>query len=839
MRSPVYWLLVGGLISLSLADPASSQTRRERDVERTIEAGIAAFSDQLYDAAVRFFEQAARRTRSDEQRLEAELWTLRALYQLGRYEDMDALLEDDDAVLSDSGHSHLHRFWRAHADYGRGDYESVLVILAQIDSSALTVRDAGQRLRMFGRAYAGLAQHESAIASFRQFDRHYPGAAETPDNLLDWASSLIDLDRETEAESVLDRLITDHADSAPAQTARLWRAYLHVHEGEYTEAEVLLEDLTAREPRPSNSAAEAAYLLARIEEARGHMDAALSALETGQAAALDRATRYRGVILQARLFVRQQDWEEGLRLLKQAVAAMPGHPIAAKAQLVIGEVLLDQDRHQEALVAYTDYLEAFEDPAGRSKAWLGRAWSLLGLRRPLEAAAAFEKAYQLSPGAIQREQALFKVADAYFASQQYGRAREEYLLLTQVFPGSDLIPMALFQAAESLARQRRVAEAVQEFRSLEDAFSDSHFAEQAAMRVAGLHEELGEWDRAITAYNRLMRGYPESEKLADAMHRRGMIRYRLGLFEEALSDFVAVVEQYPDHRSAEQAYYMRGWCLYLLGQNQEALDVSEAFIQRHPKSRWVPDVQYWLAAYHYNQGMYEEAESRFADIYAADPEGVFADESLYWAGRSAMAREQYLAAMDYFNQLVGRYPDSPTLPEVRFAQGDTLSQLGEFAGAILAFEEIIRRYPDHALVDLAWGRKGDCQFTLGNDNMQRYREALNSYRVVLESETASALIQLQAQYKSGRSLEKLGDREAALDHYLQVVYDYVNHRPLRSQEGTLWFTRAAFMAAGLKEASGDVAGAIRILQRVVDSNVAAAPDALHRIERLQQAVADG
>lgn len=120
-----------------------------------------------------------------------------------------------------------------------------------------------------------------------------------------------------------------------------------------------------------------------------------------------------------------------------------------------------------------------------------------------------------------------------------------------------------------------------------------------------------------------------------------------------------------------------------------------------------------------------------------------------------------------------RYPDQPRLAETLLAQGDVLSELGQFGAAILAFNEVIVNFPQQPQAMVAWGRKGDCQYTLGQENPARYEEALLSYRTLLDFAGAPVDLRLQAGFKIGRCLEQMGRTAAALDRYMEVVYAYL------------------------------------------------------------------
>ncbi|HAL91911.1 MAG TPA: hypothetical protein DCM68_02665, partial [Verrucomicrobia bacterium] len=208
-------------------------------------------------------------------------------------------------------------------------------------------------------------------------------------------------------------------------------------------------------------------------------------------------------------------------------------------------------------------------------------------------------------------------------------------------------------------------------------------------------------------------------------------------------------------------------------------------------------------------------------------------DALYWAGRAATARRAYLSANGHYNALMARYPDSARLAETLLAQGDVLSELGQFAAAILAFNEVIVKFPQTPEAMIAWGRKGDCQFTLGQEDPARYEEALLSYRTLLDFAGAPADLRLQAGYKVGRCLEKMNRVPAALDRYMEVVYSFLQEEQPPA-EAAVWFTRAAFGTAALQENAGRWKEAAGIYRRVADAGVPAAAEARGRTERIRQ-----
>jgi TolA-binding protein len=364
-------------------------------------------------------------------------------------------------------------------------------------------------------------------------------------------------------------------------------------------------------------------------------------------------------------------------------------------------------------------------------------------------------------------------------------------------------------------------------------FAKEADAQRALLRVASLKEEAGAWDEAVDVYDELLLRYSGGEREVDALRARALTLYRLGLFKESLQDFERIVKDFPDTPAAEQAFFMRAWCALLLGDARRAVQINQQFLNTRTNSVWTPDVMFWLGEYHYNNGAAREAETIFDQLARRFPGHSLSDAALYWAGRSAAEQNEYRRAMTYYNDLTRLYTNSARIADARFAQGDALSELGEFSGAILAYDDILRRYPGSYLADRALGRKGDCQFTLGPDRPERYQEALASYHALLNSPTATTELKLQAEFKIGRCHEKLGRRAEAFEYYMKVVYSWLAEREAGRSHDPIWFTRAAFSAAALKETDRQWDEALRIYQRVADAAVAASPDAEKQIRKLR------
>ncbi|HEY8241263.1 MAG TPA: tetratricopeptide repeat protein [Kiritimatiellia bacterium] len=803
----------------------------ETDADFT--SGRAALEDGLYDLAEKKFDTYIAGAFFKDKKALGSLYLVQALHGQGRYEDVIQWLDDHAAWFEDSGVAADVVFWRARALYDLGRYADCLAALDGYEKLFPGGAYMTQVERLRGRSLLNLQHTDEALALFEAFEHDYPGAAEAPENLLDLASAYIARDRQTEAEAAMRRIVSEYAGSDAAQQARLWLGYMLIARLEWDEARTMLQALAERDGGKPDLRGSAWFALGRVEDAKTNLTAAADAYAAGVALAVNPLLRNEGRLGQARTLVRAQRADEAVVLLDEAIKSDPAQPGVGDMQLELAMALLGRKDFERALAAFQKYLDAISNKEGEARALLGKGWCLWELARYAEAAKTFEKAYLAQADVASREVALTKQADASFANAQYAIAEDLYSRIRTEFPASPQLAEVAYQQGECLSRlgSNEKAEAV--FRELAERHAGTEVADRAMMRIASLYQDRGDWERAARVNEEFMEARPKSDLYPAAWLGRATARYRLGQFNEAADDCDGILARYAGTETAEQAAFLRASCMYLLGDVREAVAAATEFLEEHPTAGIAPDVMFWLGEYEYNGGIYEAAERWFMQVIERHPQVAVADDALYWAGRAAAEQHEYRIANAHFSELCKVYTNSDRVAEARFGQGDALTELGEFAGAILAFDEVIRNYPKSEIAARALGRRGDCQFTLGSSKPDRYPEALNSYRLAYESPDATPDLKLQAEYKIGRCFEKMGRLDDAFEHYMNVVYAWLAERDQGRTPEDVWFTRAAFGAAAIKEAEGAWEQAISIYERVVGAGIPAGRDAEKRIEKIR------
>lgn len=814
-----------------------------------LEAGRIALEDGFYDLASDYFERIIKKGRSREMKAEAAIGLAQCLLGQGKPGEAKRLLTERGSWASSDEVLGAFQYWEAMAVLADKQSDDALARFGSFSDKHPTHWLRPSALRMEARILAGMKRFAEAQELFTRFLDDYPEHVESSDVLLDQARALEAAGMEEEAIGACRRLLNNYPLRESSFPGRLALGALLERRGQWEEALNVLELGATNEMFSVSLRYDAWAAIAALQSRRSNYTAEVEAWTVAESLATNDGVRAEALVRQAEARLKLGEIDEALIMLKSSVRLANNAERAAALQQYYAETLQKVGQHQLSVNAFQDFLEAFSLFGNVVEAHWGKAWSLWELGRYAEAGGAFENVMELTEDPARRVEAQFKIADAALAEGQYSLASERFASFVDAYPDHPLCTQAVIQQAEAMVQGGNAEDAQTVLEKLLSESQDASLHTRIELRRAQYYELAGEWDHAIQRYRRVIDNSVTKEHIVEAHYRRGVARYQLGRFEGALEDFAGIGERGDSVLLVEEAEYMRGWCLYMLGRDPEALAAYEQFIRDHEESELVSRVLFWLGEYHWNGGQFEGSETQFRTCAEQDPMGDLADQALFWAARAAVRQQAYRRANGYIADLVKGHGESVLLAEARLLQGDVLSELGQFDNAILAFEEIRKNWPESYLVDRAVGRIGDCQFTLGTEGSSgvqqliRFDQALASYRMVVDSSTSSADLKLQAQYKIGRCLEKkshsVEESEKAIlvadsfEVYMHVVYGYAGQRDEGRWLEPIWFTRAAFAAAGMLEGQERWHEAVKVYEQVVKADVPAAAEANKRLKRIR------
>lgn len=829
-RDPWSRLAAAGLAFVACTMAAPAQDR----AHPAVLAGQGALEDGFYDVAATNFLAALDETSRRRDRAELGLLLMDAWHRAEKFDAMLAWMDDHERETRIDETEAAYVLWRARALYGVGRPAEALEALTFFDRLARDVPRVDEAVRLRGQVLAALGRHEAALEAFRMYDRYYSDRPDAPANLYDWAGCLAEAGDPVAERERLENLVARFPDAPEASLAvwRLMRQAVEAGEPAVAERQAGILLATNRTVDPG-LAADAWQVRAWVEEEQGRVTNALAALRQSVRLSPDPDVRQTRILDQSRLLLDMKEPDQALVLIEAEVQDTLDTPAAAALQHALAGQLLRAGYLARALDAYQQFLEAFPAAPQVPGALLGRARCLAGLERWAEAALAAEKAAaheQAGANILAEAQALIGTARAAEGNFAAAVSAFDEALAHEEDPAA---------RADLLARRARaheglgdLAAAEADYRAMDGRDATSLPGGHPLLLAAAMYERGEAWDQALALYRELLDADPDTPWRPQALLRRGRLLERRGEPALAEQDFDAVMAGYAESEWAEQAAVARMQALYREGRIDEVIAATEAFRTRHPASALHVDVDLLRAQLAFNRGLFEEAETRFLAVAEQYENHPRAPDALYWAGRAAAEQQEFRRAVETYNRLIRRYPGADLIAEARFAQGDALSEFGEFAGAVLAYDEAARTWPDRPLAVQAILRKADCQFALGADRPERYLEASVTYRQVLDRDDAQPADRFQAEVKLGRTLEKLGRTDEALEAYLQVVYRWLALTEQGEPLADVWFVRAAFHAAALEEAAGRNDRAIDLYRRVAEAGVSAAAEAERRLTAL-------
>ena len=815
----------------------------------------AALDDELYKIAEQNIRQYLAAT-ADVNQLQTKYIVIlaRALHGQKHYPEMLTLLEQGKiehppGLLSDD-----YSFWLALAYYKNMQLSKALQQISNFKKSYPGSPLGRDITRLQVKTLLKLGRNTEAIKILERLIRANKDDNETVNDRLFLGQILADLGRTNESSTILEKLLPWSPDTSAGQKCRAILGKVYMHQRQWQKARQVFEPLINQDNIPDNFRLQAIVSLSDIAVFQTNFSEALSIIENRthlitKPSYLFELNLHKGVIL-----LEMNKLDEGTVLIHDYVGTQTNKAIGAKVQLKLAQDLLTGNLNERALVEFEIFLESFASQTDLIEAFNGKGTALFNLGRYHEAAASFTKADETCKNPEEKAQYRYRTADSLFALSQFKPAAEKYAKVVGMLPGSNLAMMALFQSAECQAKMHNFSEAETIFWKIYDADPSDFLAPRALLRIAEIMLQRNKLLAAETIYSWINHDYT-GQWQARSIFGRGMIAYRAGRFADARKYFKETLrlaklaglpprapdtpwqpqtikgEGIDDDIAADTAY-MSAWTSFMLNKNIDARSLFSEVVHSYPHSSKAPEALFWLGEDDYNNRKYQSAETFFRHLITDYPKSALADDALFWSGRCALQQNDFRRGRNYFSSLIKNYPSSSMRPEARYFQGIALCELGQFDAAILIFNEIIKQYPEHDLMELATFKKADCQFILGSNEPKRYEEAVNSYQIILDQPDYSAVAHMQAKYKIGRCLEKLGKANEAIARYLEVVYSYLQNQD-QTPSGNLWFTRAAFHAAGIMEDQQHWRKAVNIYERVVDANIPASHDAQERIAKLR------
>lgn len=277
------------------------------------------------------------------------------------------------------------------------------------------------------------------------------------------------------------------------------------------------------------------------------------------------------------------------------------------------------------------------------------------------------------------DDALLRLGDCQYVQKKFGDAAATFQrAITERNSGIDY---AYYRLAVVQNFQNRNDEALSQLDRLISGYSSSLYLEDAMFQRGQIYLEEVRYAEASRAFSDLITGRPSSPFVPFALEGRAVANFSMQRYDQTIEDYKAILDNHPNAQNAETALKGLQETLALQGRSAEFGDYVAKYKSKNPGSGNVQGLEFESAKSLYIDKNYAQAARAFESYLRSYPQSAQKSEALFFAGDAFLQAGDTDRAVGYFKQLE-REPASPQ--RVRGMQKLGMIELnkGNYASAI-------------------------------------------------------------------------------------------------------------------------------------------------------------
>lgn len=545
--------------------------------------------------------------------------------------------------------------------------------------------------------------------------------------------------------------------------------------------------------------------------------------------------------------------DSALLALRGIVEKYPNTDVGARAQFLVGEVLVSRGQHAEAIVEMNRVLKEYfqHSIAASAQYQVGRCLDAMGRKAdatgtyqavvsgyPLEpeapAAAYLAGVGLLSQGKPRAAAPYFQIVlDRYTAQMEKSNPNIDAfrtpgklelvdaslcLLLYSYHKAGDLgqlagAPHALLQKmpasrsswrayallidADASAAQARYPEAQATLEKLMKEFPDHASGAAATKLLAWSYARQGRDSLAIATEERLVARYGTTARpdiVASAYLDIAHDRFNQKNYRAAADNYAAFVKRYPTHPKRHVAHYQAGLAYLRLNRAGDAVDHWEAIVKDSASAPLAEKAWARAGDVYFQAQRYEDAKRCYRGLLTNFEAADAAALAMLRMGQCEYNAGHDAAALAQYSETIARFPDTPYATEAQRGSELALYRMGQTAKGTAELAKLVEQYPTSSFA-------GDALFQIAKSEYQakHWEEAANGFRRVVSQFPGYSAAD-EAQFLMADAYQKKGDQEQARLAYEQFLafFPQSELRPTAQfQLGLQYFQNQNFMQAAV------------------------------------------
>jgi tetratricopeptide (TPR) repeat protein len=492
----------------------------------------------------------------------------------------------------------------------------------------------------------------------------------------------------------------------------------------------------------------------------------------------------------------------------------PAQPRRALAQWSLARSELRAGDRETAIKLLTQIRDSGAHSPSLGEATLELARLHLADRQWDAAIAAAEAARGQDSAPAFLERADWLIAEANYRSGHLENAAPIFEQIAQRAPA--LSSEALFNAALCWLRLDRPEQFSSDYRQISNDPAKQAVQAELLLAEGAVQAAQGRTEAAIFSFGNFIRSFPNNPRVSEAWVALAELAFHAPNPDigAARKNLTRARQGTPTAAAIERADYLKIWIEDATPSADETrvLAAANYFLQEHPDSPFTAEVRMKLAEAYFRRQDFANAQTQFELLAQQKPDASLTEKALFFAARAAtssMGAESLDHALALLDQVVKL--DGELKWAARNEQAAIERRLGKNREAMALYDEVLKNEAKPPERREAICGKGDILYEMGAADPQNYRQAIELFQQLATEPGLPAHWRNQAEFKKGKSLEKLNDRPGALATYYGVIED--GAQPNKQHE-FFWFYKAGFSAAHLLEEASDWESAVAVYRKL-------------------------
>ncbi len=726
-------------------------------------SGYIYLEQKKYDMATADFERAIREYPSAENIASLRLQLGIAWYNLQDYpkakKEFEILIAGaDTAMLSDAA-----AFWFARCEYAEGNFSSAKDRFAELAETYPDSVHAPEALYFAALSASRIEDSASSLQYLRRIENDYLDYPQRREVYFRIGQIEYAAGRPSEAETALRNVFSAPGEASVIPSAADLLAEILTKQNRAEDIlklydQVLKVQKDNREKQVILSKkASLLYNLKRYEESAEVYETALSQTKAGDS---DEAEL---TYLHAQSLYRSGLTNKAKQSLNLLHKIFPSSPFRADAYYLAGEIDYYSSDFDSALQNYQKVIRFYPSHARSFEAAMGIGWTYFEMKQYARSADQFRSLFKTANTDTRIIQVRMALASAEYNLQRFDKAVSEYKAVIQKkeqFP--EEAQEASFQLAWIDYRNRNYDKSLAGFMHYRYDFPEGKRIQEARYFQAWSHYRLGETEAARS----LLQAITDDSTANGIFHARAVMdiaRMDSGAkkFENAAASSVRYLSLYPQGDDAEEAHFILAGSYIEMNRMEEANTVYEQLTASRPGSSYRIEILRELSDAYRRQKQYEKASEILKQMEGIVPDTGRGELELSRASMLAEKGDITTATGIYRTMLAsGKKSDAAWKGEALLQYLQLLLMTRDFASAIFVTEEYKNAVDDDYVRQQVQLFRGKALTETGD-----YKAAVETLLPLRSNPSFSA----EARFSIAAAYSGLGNREQALDYYLQVA----------------------------------------------------------------------